>query len=88
MVLSQEKRQQLYWPYVEIMKDCRTNVSLSQAKLAKDADLSPKYVTLIEGGRRCPSLESLLALMASSGVERATAEALVKEVLDNFEWEG
>lgn len=86
MVLKQPDRHKLYYAYVEIMKDCRESIFLSQAKLAELVGLSPKYVTLVEGGKRTPTLESLLALMAASEVKRETAEDLVQEVLGSFEW--
>jgi len=87
MGLNTKDRQELLYPYVEIMQDCRKLAGLSQAKLGEEVGFSMKYVTLIEGQRRTPALDSLLALMAAAGVERATAERLVKEVLDSFEWQ-
>lgn len=86
MVLKQADRHKIYYAYVEIMKDCRETINLSQARLAEAVGLSPKYVTLVEGGKRTPTLESLLALMAASEVKRETAEDLVQEVLDSFDW--
>jgi transcriptional regulator with XRE-family HTH domain len=88
MVLSGEQRYTLLHPYVEILRDCRESSSLSQARLAGAAGLSTKYVTLVEGGKRVPSLESLLALMANAGVKRRTAEQLVRDVLNSFTWQG
>lgn len=87
-VLTVKRKLQLFEPYVEILQDVRTSQSLSQAKLAKGVGLSSKYVTLVEGGKRVPSLESLLALMAEAGVMRSTGERLVREVMDQFEWSG
>lgn len=86
MVLKQAERHQLYYSYVEIMRDCRAVNELSQSSLAREVGLSSKYVTLVEGGKRTPSLESLLALMAASQVRRKTAEKLVSEVLSRFDW--
>lgn len=86
MVLTTLERQDLYLPYLEILRDCRTQAGMSQTILGELVNLSPKYVTLIEGGRRIPTVESLLALMASAGVMRSTAEQLVQELLECFEW--
>lgn len=86
MVLTGEQRFEILYPYVEIMKDCRETESLSQARLAEAVGLSTKYVTLVEGGKRTPALESLVALMAEAGVKRETAEDLMREILDSFEW--
>jgi len=87
MVLTGEQRLDLLFPYVEIMKDCRETIGLSQARLAEEVGLSTKYVTLVEGCKRTPALESLVALMAAAGVKRETAEDLMREVLDSFEWQ-
>ena len=65
-----------------------TAAFLSQTKLAKSTGLSTKYVTLIESGRRLPSLECLFALMAEAGVFRDTALELAGKILDQFNWKG
>ena len=86
MVLTSEQRQELFVPYLEILRDCRTQSGVSQAKVAQSVNLSSKYVTLVEGGRRIPAVESLLAMMAASGVMRSTAEQMLQELVECFEW--
>jgi len=86
MVLTSEERQEFYAPYLEILRDCRTQAGISQTDLAASVSLSAKYVTLVEGGRRTPAVESLLALMARSGVRRTTAEQMLQELMECFEW--
>lgn len=86
MVLTPEERQELYEPYLEILRDCRKQAGTSQSDLAEAVNLSSKYVTLVEGGKRVPTLESLLALMAEAGVMRSTAERLLEELMSKFEW--
>ena len=91
MVLTPQDKKELYFPYVEILKDVRTQERLGpldQSALAEAVNLSSKYVTLVEGGKRVPTVECLLALMAEAGVQRSTAEELLKELLDRFEWKG
>ncbi len=88
MAFDPENRKELYLPYMEILKDVRQQEGVSQAMLAKATNLSEKYVLLIEGGRRVPSVEVLLALMAEAGVRRSAAEELVKDLLEQFEWSG
>jgi transcriptional regulator with XRE-family HTH domain len=88
MILTSEKKKKLYAPYVEILKDWRKQNEQSQRALAEEVGLSPKYVTLVEGGRRVPTLESLLALMATAGLMRSTAEDMLKELLNKFKWQG
>lgn len=86
MVLTPQERQDLYAPYLEILRDCRTQAGTSQADLAEAVNLSSKYVTLVEGGKRVPTVESLLALMAEAGVLRSTAEGMLEELMSRFEW--
>jgi ribosome-binding protein aMBF1 (putative translation factor) len=87
MVLTPEERQGLYEPYLEILRDCRKQSGTSQADLAEAVNLSSKYVTLVEGGKRVPTVESLLALMAEAGVLRSTAEGMLAELMGRFKWE-
>lgn len=88
MVMKPAEKKDLYFPYVEILKDIRQQEGISQSALAESVGLSSKYVTLVESGKRVPTVECLLALMAEVGVARETAEDLMKEVLDQFEWKG
>ena len=86
MVLTPEKKKELYLPFVEILKDVRTQDGGSQKDLAESVGLSAKYVTLIEGHKRVPTVECLVALMARAGVRRETVKDLLTELLDQFEW--
>jgi len=86
MVLTSEKKRELYFPYIEILQDVRTQDGVSQKDLAEAVGLSAKYVTLIEGKKRVPTVECLVALMARAGVKRETVEDLMRELLDQFEW--
>ena len=81
------EREKVFWPYLEISKDCRIANNRTQAKVAEAAGLSLKYVSLLESGRRVPAMESVIALCAASGVSRATVNALVGEYLDTYQWE-
>jgi transcriptional regulator with XRE-family HTH domain len=87
MVLSSDRRKELYGPFLEIMKDCRIDEGISQSRLARMAELSTKYVTLVESGRRVPTLEALIAIMAHAGVRRSVVQNLLNEVLDEFRWD-
>lgn len=86
MTLATDKRKKLYTPYLEILRDCRKHSGLTQSNLAAAAELSPKYVTLVEGGKRIPTVESMLAMMSEAGVLRSTAEQFLVELADNFDW--
>jgi len=86
MVLNPEERLELLSPYLEILRDCREQYGKSQAEIAEATNLSTKFVTFIEAGKRVPAIESILALMAEAGVRRSTAEQLMGELVDLFEW--
>jgi DNA-binding XRE family transcriptional regulator len=86
MILSPKKRQRIYAPYLEALMRARRETGISQAKLATEVGLSSKYVTLIESGKRIPSLECFLAILAGAGVTRMKAAELVAEVISQFDW--
>jgi len=86
MVLTSDERMELYAPYLEIMRDCRIQAALPQTDLAAATNLSAKYVTLIESGKRVPAIETMLALMAKTGVLRSTADGMLQELMALFEW--
>jgi len=88
VMLSTEQKSALLMPFVGVIKDNRLKRGISQARLALAADLSSKYVTLLESAKRVPSIECVIALAAKAGVPRTTIENLLEEVLDHFEWEG
>lgn len=81
------EREKVFWPYLEISKDCRLTHNRTQAKVASMASLSTKYVSLLESGHRIPTLEAVIAVSAASGVSRATVSAMLAEYLDTFAWE-
>ena len=81
------EREKIFWPYLEISKDCRLTNNRTQQMVATAAGLSLKYISLLESGRRIPTLESVLAVSAASGVSRATVAAMLNEYLDTFPWE-
>lgn len=81
------KREKMYAAYIEIARDCRLVNNRTQAKVARATGFSEKYINMLETGHRSPTLESLVALCAASGVSKATAMQLLAEVLDSFEWE-
>ena len=52
----------------KIITLCRVASSLSQAELARKADITPSYLSLIEKGKRNPSLKLLRRISAVCGV--------------------
>lgn len=87
MVLTSLERQYLYEPYLEILRDYRIQNKVTQTELAAKVNLSSKYVTLVEGGKRIPTIETMLALLAATGIMRSTAEQLMQELIERFEWQ-
>jgi transcriptional regulator with XRE-family HTH domain len=87
MVLTSLERQFLYEPYLEILRDYRIQNRITQTELAAKVNLSSKYVTLVEGGKRIPTIETMLALLAATGIMRSTAEQLMQELIERFEWQ-
>ncbi len=76
----------LYRPLIDLIKQKRIKLGISQTELAVSAGYSRKYVTLIESGERTPSVEALFAIAARAGIQRAEAEKVCGTILDQFTW--
>ena len=62
------------------IRTVRKRKKMSQATLSEKAGLDPTYISYIENGLRCMSLESLIAIANALGV---TADMLLCDSLDN-----
>lgn len=51
------------------LKNYRKNASLTQEELSEKANLSPDYISLIERGKRYPSLKSLFKIADALEIE-------------------
>jgi len=51
------------------MKKYRKHARLTQEELSEAAELSPDYISLIERGKRYPSLKSLFKIAEALGIE-------------------
>ena len=51
------------------IRDRRNILQMSQEELAFKADLTPTYLSQIEGGKRNPSLEALLKVCSALQIE-------------------
>lgn len=60
-----------------LLKELREDRGLSQAQLALESELDQTFVSLLERGRRQPSLITLFALCDALGVE---PDALVRQL--------
>ena len=88
MILSPKQKQEIYAPYVAAIQSVRTKKAMPQTDLSIATGLSSKYLTMIESGKRVPSLDCLVGLMAEAGCTRAKAEQLMADVLNRFHWKG
>lgn len=61
----------------ELLKELREQRGLSQAQLALDSELDQTFVSLLERGRRQPSLVTLFALCEALRIE---PEAVVRKL--------
>lgn len=52
----------------QLLRELRERKGLSQAELATDSDLDRTYISLMERGRRQPSLKTIFNLAKSLGV--------------------
>lgn len=86
MIITPEHNEKVLFQYVEVMKDIRIFAGFTQTELSQRAGLSEKYVTLLEGRKRVPSIQSLVALLSAVGAEKETAVNLVMEFVNSFKW--
>ncbi len=63
----------------QILKKYRTSQRLSQEKLALECDLDRTFISLLERGKRQPSLGSLILISERLGI---TASKMVKYTTD------
>jgi transcriptional regulator with XRE-family HTH domain len=62
-----------------VLKMYRTNAGMSQEKLALECNLDRTYISLLERGKRQPTLGSILSLSQRLGV---SASEMVKATTD------
>ncbi|WP_164170598.1 helix-turn-helix domain-containing protein [Stenotrophomonas maltophilia] len=55
----------------DVLRQTRTGVGLSQQELALRAELDRTYISLLERGKRQPSLVTLLALADAMAIDAA-----------------
>lgn len=66
----------------EVLREYRQRAALSQEELAARAEVDRTYVSLLERGRRQPTLEVLFRLAAVLGVAPATLVAKIAARLE------
>lgn len=65
-----------------VLRECRASAGISQEELALRAGLDRTYISLLERGRRQPTLTTLFALAGILGVSPGTMVARTAAGLD------
>ncbi len=60
--------EQLVIAFAAVLRDFRERAGLTQEQLAERADVSARFISLLETGKRQPSLSALAALSDGLGV--------------------
>ncbi|WP_354273112.1 helix-turn-helix domain-containing protein [Stenotrophomonas rhizophila] len=66
----------------EVLREVRTERSISQQDLALEADLDRTYISLLERGLRQPTLSTIISLADAMGADAASLVRQTKERLD------
>lgn len=77
----ERKNQILNEVFAEMLRRRRHTAGLSQEELAARADVSTRFVSFVETGRRQPSLSALLALSTGLGI---TMSELTQDLEDLY----
>lgn len=77
----ERKNQILNEVFAEMLRRRRHTAGLSQEELAARADVSTRFVSFVETGRRQPSLSALLALSTGLGI---TLSELTQDLEDLY----
>jgi len=74
--------------FADALRDARVQAGLSQEELAGRADVSVRFISLLETGKRQPSLSALAAISAGLGMPMSalvmTVEARVATSSQDF----
>jgi transcriptional regulator with XRE-family HTH domain len=66
-----------------VLKDFRKNAEKSQEALAFESGLDRTYISLLELGRRSPTLDTMLALCQALNISFVTLASSLQEKTDN-----
>lgn len=73
--------QPLVAAFAAALRDLRVDAGISQEELAGRADVSVRYISLLETGRRQPSLSALAALSLGLGMPMGELASAIEERL-------
>jgi transcriptional regulator with XRE-family HTH domain len=74
--LSAHDRQRVATAFGAILRTARAGAGISQEKLAERADIDRTYPSLLERGRRQPTLSKLIDIANAVGIEPAVLVTL------------
>ena len=60
--------QNLVAAFADVLREARMNADLTQEDLAESADVSVRFISFLETGKRQPSLSAIAAVSAGLGV--------------------
>ncbi len=67
--------------FAHVLRDARGRAGLTQEELAERAEVSVRFVSFLETGRRQPSLSALAAISAGLGLEMSALIMAIEERL-------
>lgn len=65
----------------EELRSVREKAGMTQEDLAFEADLSRQYISDLENGKKCPTVNTLIRLCRTLGV---SASAIIRRVEDSW----
>lgn len=68
--------------FARVLRDARGQAGLSQEELAGRADVSVRFISLLETGKRQPSLSALAAISAGLGMPMSALVMSIEERLN------
>jgi len=66
----------------QVLKEFRSNVKLSQEKLAQESNLDRTYISLLERGLRQPTLTTMIQLSKALEISLPAFVSAVETVID------
>lgn len=73
--------QPLVAAFAYVLRDARGRAALSQEELADRADMSARFISMLETGKRQPSLSALAAVSVGLGVPLSALMVAIEERL-------
>lgn len=69
--------------FASVLRDARLGAGLTQEDLAERADVSVRFISFLETGRRQPSLSALVAVSQGLGIKTSALMIAVEHRMEN-----